>query len=128
MCYSIRQCNGIKGSIPLFVGQIIDNKDLTITDPDMTRFLMSLEDSVDLVLHAFKNAQQGDIFVQKAPASTIQVLAKALNRLYTMLTLILRLLELGMVKNYTSPFYQGKRCQNLKNLINTIVFQWIAET
>ncbi len=68
--------------IPLFVDQIKNNKDLTITDPNMTRFLMSLEDSVDLVLHAFKNAQQGDIFVQKAPASTIQDLAKALIDIY----------------------------------------------
>ena len=63
--------------IPLFVNQIKHNKS-TITDPLMTRFLMSLEDSVDLVLHAFQNAEQGDIFVQKAPASTIADLAKAL--------------------------------------------------
>ena len=54
--------------IPLFVQQMKATKDLTITDPNMTRFLMSLEDSVDLVLHAFEHAQQGDIFVQKAPA------------------------------------------------------------
>jgi UDP-N-acetylglucosamine 4,6-dehydratase/5-epimerase len=64
--------------IPLFVQQIRDGKDLTITDPQMTRFLMSLEDSVDLVLHAFNHGRQGDIFVQKAPASTVEVLAKAL--------------------------------------------------
>jgi UDP-N-acetylglucosamine 4,6-dehydratase len=64
--------------IPLFVQQMKATKDLTITDPNMTRFLMSLEDSVDLVLHAFKHAQQGDIFVQKAPASTVQDLAQAL--------------------------------------------------
>ena len=68
--------------IPLFVDQIKNNKELTITDPNMTRFLMSLEDSVDLVLHAFKNAEQGDIFVQKAPASSILDLAKALIDLY----------------------------------------------
>lgn len=64
--------------IPLFVEQIKQGTPLTITDPGMTRFLMSLDDSVDLVLHAFENATQGDIFVQKAPASTIEVLAKAL--------------------------------------------------
>ena len=58
------------------------SKDLTLTDPSMTRFLMSLEDSVDLVLHAFKNANQGDIFVQKAPASTIEDLAKALIEIF----------------------------------------------
>jgi UDP-glucose 4-epimerase len=68
--------------IPLFVGQIKEGKALTITDPAMTRFLMSLEDSVDLVLHAFEHGRQGDIFVQKAPASTVEVLAKALNSLF----------------------------------------------
>lgn len=68
--------------IPLFVSQIKEGKELTITDPAMTRFLMSLEDSVDLVVYAFENGQQGDIFVQKAPASTIQVLAQALQELF----------------------------------------------
>jgi UDP-N-acetylglucosamine 4,6-dehydratase len=68
--------------IPLFVSQIKESKSLTITDPAMTRFLMSLEDSVDLVLHAFEHGRQGDIFVQKAPASTVEVLAKALNSLF----------------------------------------------
>jgi UDP-N-acetylglucosamine 4,6-dehydratase len=68
--------------IPLFVGQIKQKKPITVTDPSMTRFLMSLEDSVDLVLHAFNHAQQGDIFVQKAPASTVGVLAQALKELF----------------------------------------------
>ena len=68
--------------IPLFVDQIKEGNNLTITDPSMTRFLMSLDDSVDLVIHAFKNANQGDIFVQKAPASTIQDLAQALKELF----------------------------------------------
>ena len=68
--------------IPLFIDQMKCNKDITITDPDMTRFLMSLEDSVDLVIHAFEHAQQGDIFVQKAPASTVQDLAQALKELF----------------------------------------------
>ncbi len=68
--------------IPLFVNQIKSGEPLTITDPSMTRFLMSLEESVDLVLHAFKNGQQGDIFVQKAPASTIEDLASALIQLF----------------------------------------------
>ena len=68
--------------IPLFVKQISEGKDLTITDPAMTRFLMSLEDSVELVLHAFKHASQGDIFVQKAPASTVADLAQALKELF----------------------------------------------
>ncbi len=69
--------------IPLFVSQIKEGKQLTITDPAMTRFLMSLEDSVDLVVYAFENGQQGDIFVQKAPASTIEVLAQALQELFS---------------------------------------------
>jgi UDP-N-acetylglucosamine 4,6-dehydratase len=64
--------------IPLFVSQIKSGKPLTITDPAMTRFLMSLEDSVDLVLHGLTNAQQGDLFVQKAPATTVEILAQAL--------------------------------------------------
>ena len=68
--------------IPLFVEQLKSGKPLTITDPNMTRFLMSLEDSVDLVLHAFEHGQQGDIFVQKAPASTVDDLAKALKELF----------------------------------------------
>ncbi len=64
--------------IPLFLNQILSNKELTITDPNMTRFLMSLEDSVELVMYAFKHANPGDIFVQKAPASTIKDLAQAM--------------------------------------------------
>ena len=68
--------------IPLFVKQIREGKPLTVTDPDMTRFLMSLDDAVDLVLYAFKNARQGDIFVQKAPASTILDLAIAVKELF----------------------------------------------
>ncbi len=68
--------------IPLFVSQIKEDKQLTVTDPNMTRFLMSLEDSVDLVLYAFENGRQGDIFVQKAPASTVADLAQALKELF----------------------------------------------
>lgn len=68
--------------IPLFVQQIREGKPLTVTDPHMTRFLMSLEDSVDLVLHAFEHGGQGDIFVQKAPASTVGDLAQALKELF----------------------------------------------
>lgn len=67
--------------IPLFVDQIRQGKPLTITDPDMTRFMMTLDDAVDLVLYAFEHGQNGDIFVQKAPAATIHVLAQALTQL-----------------------------------------------
>lgn len=67
--------------IPLFMDQLQSGKPLTITDPNMTRFLMSLEESVDLVLYAFEHARPGDIFVQKAPASTVGDLAKAIKEL-----------------------------------------------
>lgn len=68
--------------IPLFVSQLKAGQAITVTDPNMTRFLMSLEDSVDLVLHAFEHAEQGDLFVQKAPASTVADLAQALRELF----------------------------------------------
>jgi UDP-N-acetylglucosamine 4,6-dehydratase len=68
--------------IPLFIDQIKDNKALTLTDPNMTRFMMTLEDAVDLVLYAFEHATQGDLFVQKAPSATVGTLAQALIELY----------------------------------------------
>jgi len=68
--------------IPLFIKQIKENKPLSITDPNMTRFIMSLENAVDLVLYAFKNCNQGDIFVQKSPAATIENLAIALKEIF----------------------------------------------
>jgi UDP-N-acetylglucosamine 4,6-dehydratase len=68
--------------IPLFVEQIKKGNPLTITDPQMTRFMMDLDGAVDLVIFAFQNGNPGDIFVQKAPASTIEILAKALLELY----------------------------------------------
>ena len=68
--------------IPLFVEQIKAGKSLTLTDPNMTRFMMTLEDAVDLVLYAFEHAVQGDLYVQKAPAATVEVLAQALIELY----------------------------------------------
>ena len=67
--------------IPLFLSQLQEGRPLTITDPNMTRFMMSLEESVDLVLYAFAHARPGDIFVQKAPACTVGDLAQALREL-----------------------------------------------
>lgn len=67
--------------IPLFISQIRANKPLTITDPHMTRFMMTLTDAVDLVLYAFEHGHNGDMFVQKAPAATVETLAKALTNL-----------------------------------------------
>jgi UDP-N-acetylglucosamine 4,6-dehydratase/5-epimerase len=72
---------GSRGSvIPFFYELIAKNKPLTITDPNMTRFMMTLADSVDLVIYAFKNGKQGDLFVQKAPAATIATLAAAIKK------------------------------------------------
>lgn len=72
-----------RGSIiPLFIKQIKEGKPLTITNPEMTRFMMSLDDSVELVMYAFQNGNPGDIFVQKSPGANIQVLAEALQELF----------------------------------------------
>jgi UDP-glucose 4-epimerase len=68
--------------IPLWIDQIKSGNDITITDPNMTRYMMTLDDAVDLVLYAFKNGKNGDLFVQKAPAATLHVLAKALTELF----------------------------------------------
>ena len=68
--------------IPLWVDQIKSGKPITVTDPNMTRFMMTLDDAVDLVIYAFEHGSNGDLFVQKAPAATLDVLAKALKQLY----------------------------------------------
>lgn len=74
---------GSRGSvIPLFINQAINNEPITITDENMTRFMMSLEESIDLVLFAFKNGNSGDIFIQKAPASKIGILAEAIIEIF----------------------------------------------
>jgi UDP-N-acetylglucosamine 4,6-dehydratase/5-epimerase len=74
---------GSRGSvIPLFINQLKEESALTVTDPNMTRFMMSLDDALDLVLYAFDKGASGDIFVQKAPASTIKILIEALSELF----------------------------------------------
>jgi UDP-glucose 4-epimerase len=74
---------GSRGSvIPLFISQILSGKPLTITDPNMTRFMMTIDDAVDLVVYAFKHGNPGDVFVQKAPAATIETLARVLKKLF----------------------------------------------
>lgn len=69
--------------IPLWVEQMMEGKPITITDPEMTRFMMTLDDAVDLVVYAFTHAHNGDLFVQKAPAATLDTLAKALKEIYS---------------------------------------------
>jgi UDP-glucose 4-epimerase len=68
--------------IPLFIQQLKENKPLTVTDPNMTRFMMSLDEAVDLVLFAFENGRQGDLFVQKSPASTVNDIALAIKHIF----------------------------------------------
>jgi len=74
--------------IPLWIDQIKAAKDITVTDPNMTRFMMTLDDAVDLVLYAFQHGESGDLFVQKAPAATLNVLAEALKSLYRTDTIV----------------------------------------
>ena len=69
--------------IPLWVRQMKEGKPITVTDPEMTRFMMTLDDAVDLVMYAFEHGHNGDLFVQKAPAATLEVLAEALKELYS---------------------------------------------
>ena len=83
MCTRYGNVLASRGSvIPLFISQINDGKPLTVTEPSMTRFVMTLEEAVDLVLFAFEHGTSGDIFVQKAPACTIEVLAHAVKDLF----------------------------------------------
>lgn len=83
MCTRYGNVLASRGSVvPLFINQINENKSLTLTDPNMTRFIMTLEEAVDLVLFAFENGESGDIFVQKAAATTVDVLAQAVKKLF----------------------------------------------
>ena len=83
MCTRYGNVLASRGSVvPLFINQIKEGNDLTVTEPTMTRFVMTLEEAVDLVLFAFENGESGDIFVQKAPACTIETLAKAVKELF----------------------------------------------
>ena len=81
--------------IPLWVDQMINGNPITITDPDMTRFMMTLDDAVDLVIYAFTHGHNGDLFVQKAPAATLDTLAKALKELYAQIDPKLSLIHIS---------------------------------
>ncbi len=95
--------------IPLFVDQMRAGKPLTVTDPLMTRFLMSLEDSVDLVLYAFEHAVQGDIFVQKAPASTVGDLAQAMLTHCSRAPAACASSARAMARSSTNPCFRARR-------------------
>ena len=100
---------GSRGSvIPLWLEQLRAGKAITITDPNMTRYMMSLDDAVDLVLYAFQHAHNGDLFVQKAPAATLKVLAEAIIKLYKKHLSIkkktFKLSVLATAKNCTRPW------------------------
>jgi len=83
-CTRYGNVTGSRGSvIPLWVDQMEEGKPITITDPNMTRFMMTLDDAVDLVIYAFTNGHNGDLFVQKAPAATLETLAEALKQTYS---------------------------------------------
>lgn len=109
---------GSRGSvIPLFIEQIKQGKPLTVTDPNMTRFIMSLEEAVELVLFAFENAQPGDIMVQKAPACTIGVLAQALKEIFNSNTDIQYIGIRHGEKNYETLLTQ-EECLHARDLGN----------
>ena len=96
--------------IPLFVELMDSNRELTLTNPDMTRFMMTLDDAVDLVLYAFNNGTPGDIFVQKAPAATIEVLTQALCELMGRVTILPVLLVLDMGRSSTNHYFLRRKC------------------
>ena len=114
---------GSRGSvIPLFLKQISENKPLTITNPDMTRFMMSLEDAVDLVLYAFNEGKSGDIFVQKSPASTIGLLAETLLSILSIHDHKVKLLELGTEKNSMKSYAVKRKCYQQKMKVIILEF------
>lgn len=96
--------------IPLFIRQVVTGDPITITDPNMTRFMMTLDDAVDLVLHAFNNGSNGDIFVQKAPAATIEVLVQSILEIMGKPEHPVNIIELVMVRNNMKHCVVGRKC------------------
>ena len=94
--------------IPLFLRQIFAGTPVTLTDPSMTRFMMTLEDAVDLVLHAFEHGSPGDIFVQKAPSASMDTLVKALLKLLSARDTLSILLVQGMEKSFRGPLLERR--------------------
>jgi UDP-glucose 4-epimerase len=113
--------------IPLFYNQLINDKPLTITNPEMTRFMMTLQNAVELVLYAFENGESGDIFVQKAPSSTIGQLADVMKNIYKSKSVI-KILELDMEKRCMKHFCLKKKDKSLKIWVTTLEFLLTTET
>ena len=111
--------------IPLWVEQMIEGKPITITDPNMTRFMMTLDDAVDLVMYAFEHGNNGDLFVQKAPAATLDVLAEALKQVYAKVNPKYGETEvkiIGTVRNSMKRLLRVKRCFVRKIAATTSAF------
>ena len=104
--------------IPLFVDQVLAGKPITVTNPSMTRFMMSLDDAVDLVLHAFEHGRNGDLFVQKAPAATVRVLAEAILLLMGKPLIRCRRSVRDTARNSSKPCWAAKRWLALKTWVS----------
>ena len=113
--------------IPLFIEQIKAGKPLTVTNPNMTRFMMSLEEAVDLVLFTFVHAQSGDIMVQKAPACTIGILAQALQELFGVKNEI-QVIGVRHGEKLYETLLTKEECINAVDMGNFIVFLWTKES
>ena len=105
--------------IPLFIEQIRAGKPLSITDPNMTRFMMTLADAVDLVLYAFEHGNNGDLFVQKAPAATVETLARALITMMGMPEHPIQVIGTRHGENYLKRFLVEKKWRALKTAVST---------
>lgn len=114
--------------IPLFLRQLINGDSLTVTDPNMTRFMMTLDDAVDLVLHAFTHGTNGDIFVQKAPAATIEVLVEALKTITSKQDHKVNVIGTRHGEKLYEACVAAKKCLLQKIRADTTAFLRITET
>lgn len=114
--------------IPLFLRQVFNGDPITITDPNMTRFMMTLDDAVDLVIHAFEHGSNGDIFVQKAPAATIQTLVDALLKVADKAEHTVNVIGTRHGENCLKHCVVAKKCLLPRIKVTTIAFHRITET
>ena len=118
LLYPLRQCTCSRGSVvPLWIEQMKAGNPITITEPSMTRFVMSLEEAVELVVFAFQNAESGDIMVQKAPACTIEVLAQAVKELFHSEMILRSLVSVHGEKMYET-LLTNEECANAVDMGN----------